>query len=294
MPPPPLLWARVQKWGQVSPVWPPGHTAGQSSGPVCSPGHSLLTVCIYVCTCLYVYMCMPVCMYTRVCLLHTRVCLTVCIHVCLIVCIHVCASVYTHVYLIVCIHLCTYFYVYMCVPNCMYTCVYDRDREIVQLAPGQLGCSSRTHTARPVPDGPQPPDQYPAGPRPRPTWARWAHAPAALSPGCEDGRRCPSHRPVEAPPPATPPPPGGRGSWPGGSEGWVPPPLPGPVDPRFLTCQVRVMTEAPVGGGTPKLLGLAGWGREGVGSRRRACLCSGQVRIGWPGWQGCGGSLGES
>ena len=116
-----------------------------------------------------------------------------------------------------------------------------------------------------MPDGPQPPDQYPAGPRPRPTWARWAHAPAALSPGCEDGRRCPSHRPVEAPPPATPPPPGGRGSWPGGSEGWVPPPLPGPVDPRFLTCQVRVMTEAPVGGGTPKLLGLVhpgAWRRE--------------------------------
>lgn len=147
MPPPPLLWARVQKWGQVSPVWPPGCTAGQSSGPVCLPGHSLLTACIYVCTCLYVYMCVP--------------------------------------------------FAYMCVPNCMYTCVHDRDREIVQLAPSQLGCSSRTHTAHPVLDGPQPPDQHPAGPRPRPMRARWAHAPAALSPGCEDGchpPQPPTHR----------------------------------------------------------------------------------------------------
>ena len=103
---PVALGHRVQKWGQVSPVWPPGRTAGQSSGPVCSPGHSLLTVCIYLCTCLYVYTCVPFaytcvpnCMYT---------CVSNCMYTCVCLCVYTCIPdcMYTPVYLLLCIHVC--------------------------------------------------------------------------------------------------------------------------------------------------------------------------------------------
>ena len=76
MPPPGCsgpLW--VQKRGQVSPAWPPDHTARQSrilSAALVTPS---LIVCIHVCACLYAYIRVPNCTYTCVCLV-------VCIHVC--------------------------------------------------------------------------------------------------------------------------------------------------------------------------------------------------------------------
>lgn len=70
--------------------------------------------------------------------------------------------------------MCTYLYVCMCVPNCMYTrvdncvytCVHDRDREIVELAPSELGCSSTMQTARPKLDGLSPQTSTQPGPGP--------------------------------------------------------------------------------------------------------------------------------
>lgn len=71
-------------------------------------------------------------------------------------------------YTCVCLIVCTYLYVCMCVPNCMYTCVYDRDRETVELAPSELGCSSRTQTARPKLDRLSPQTSTQPGPGPAP------------------------------------------------------------------------------------------------------------------------------
>lgn len=107
----PLLWARVQKWGQVSPVWPPGRTAGQSRiQPAALVTHSL-TVCIHVCACM-----------------HTCVCLTVCIRVCLTVCIHACVCVYTRVCLFVYMHMpvCVYIRVHRVV--CIHVCMTETGR----------------------------------------------------------------------------------------------------------------------------------------------------------------------
>ena len=124
--------------------------------------------------------------------------------------------------------------------------------------------------------------------------ARWAHAPAALSPGCEDGCHPPQPPTHRGPASRNASSPRWQRKLARGSEGWVLPPLPGPADPRFLTCQVRVMTEPPVGSGTLKLLRLAGWGREGGGqpSEGLPLLRSGQDRLAW--LAGLWGSLGES